>query len=369
MNLDTKRILVVGSSGGVGGRLCREVIRLIGRDSLVVGDHKLKRGKTLAALLNAEFRHTDMHDLDEETLDRVDAVIVAASQQQPLIQLACIERRIPCIDINLLHEFARKIETLDDRAKSNGTPVIVMAGHVPGLSGVMVKQATKDYEKIEEIHVGLLQNSRFIPGAVGFAEMSGMLSKPVWYQKQRLNGFSQKREFVLPDPFRETTLRLFDYPEAHIIRLKCDMQEVYYWTGFEKERVNRLIVLLSRLKVLNLFNSPRIRVGAARIFVPAYMVFARIGKRIISGETTALTVEISGTKHGKHCITQKTLVSASDYSTTAMSAVAMTKLILSGDVQVSGVRYPLEVFTLPSLIATMDSPDVKLVAPLDTVSQ
>jgi len=172
MKTDAKRILLIGGAGGVGKRLCNEVIRLLGKDSLVVGDHKPERGHNLATLLNADFRCVDVHNLDKNKLDGVSAVIVATPQQEPHIQAACIERRIPSIDINLEHEFAVKVEALAVRAKSNGTPVIIMAGHMPGLSSVMVKQALDDYEKIKEIHVGLLQNTKLIPGAVGFARKS-----------------------------------------------------------------------------------------------------------------------------------------------------------------------------------------------------
>ena len=354
-----KRILVVGGAGGVGRFLCREVIRLLGKGSLIVGDYKPERGQILADSLGAEFRRTDVLTLDEKALDGADAVVVAMPQSEPRVQAACIERRIACFDIaSITGEFAAKVETLDGPAQSTGTLIVVTAGLIPGLSGVIVKRASKDYDKIDEIHVGLLENTKASsPGPAGFADWFGMLAKPVIYKGQRHHGFSVMRRIVYPEPFGERTVRLFDYPEGAIIRRKCNAQEVYYWTAFDKESINHLLGLLRRLRVLDLFNAPQTRRKVARIFSGANRMLK------MHDTNVALTVEVSGIKRAEHSLTRISIVGPSDYGTTAMATVAMAKLFLNGDVQATGVRYPMDMFTLTALITAMDSPEVKLFAP------
>ena len=54
------------------------------------------------------------------------------------------------------------------------------------------------------------------------------------------------------------------------------------------------------------------------------------------------------------------LVGPSDYGTTAMSVVSMAKLLLENRVEATGVRFPMEVFTLDALVNAMDCDEVTL---------
>ena len=77
-------------------------------------------------------------------------------------------------------------------------------------------------------------------------------------------------------------------------------------------------------------------------------------------ETIAMTVEVSGQKEGKPYDSQISIIGPSDYGITAMSAVAMTKLLLKKRVTCEGVCFPLEVFPLDLLLETMGCSDIKL---------
>jgi hypothetical protein len=86
---------------------------------------------------------------------------------------------------------------------------------------------------------------------------------------------------------------------------------------------------------------------------------AKQGNRSAS-ETIALTVEVAGRVDGSprtHCLS---LVGPSDYGTTAMSVVSMAKLLLENRVEDTGIRLPMEVFTLDSLVKAMDCDEVTL---------
>jgi len=53
-------------------------------------------------------------------------------------------------------------------------------------------------------------------------------------------------------------------------------------------------------------------------------------------------------------------VGPSDYGTTALSVVAMGKLLLESRVEAAGIRVPMEVFSLDSLVEAMDCDEVTL---------
>jgi uncharacterized protein YbjT (DUF2867 family) len=90
------RILVVGGTGAVGRCICREVVRSLRDDALVVGDYNAERGRAFAERLSnrARFAAVDIYDRGsiERATDDVDAVIVAVRQAEPNVQTVCSDR-------------------------------------------------------------------------------------------------------------------------------------------------------------------------------------------------------------------------------------------------------------------------------------
>ncbi|MGB5547797.1 MAG: hypothetical protein WBM74_14585, partial [Polyangiales bacterium] len=58
---NNQRILVLGATGKLGRFVAEAVIRLLGSDSLTIGDYKPERGKAFANELGAEVSY---HDVD-----------------------------------------------------------------------------------------------------------------------------------------------------------------------------------------------------------------------------------------------------------------------------------------------------------------
>ena len=355
-------ILVIGAAGGVGRLVCREVIRQFGPGALTVGDYKGKRARDFAGALGEKvsWRVVDVREEGSvrSALHNVDAAIVACKQKEPSVQTVCVESRIPCLDITLYPDLIDKVKALHERASSQRTALVIGAGLFPGLSGIMAKHASGTCQNVESIHVGMLQNSAAVVGPAGIAAMLGLFAQPVVFYNERRSsvkpGFTVQRIFQFPEPFGKKTLRLLKYDEASVVAEKCDAGNVNYWTGFEKSWVNTVLALLNRLGILKVFNSERTGVKLAKI------INSLTRKRPPQPETIAVAVDVTGTKAGSPCAAQITLVGPSDYGVTAMSAVAMARLILSKDVKAQGVCFPLEVFPLYLLLDAFDSEDVKI---------
>lgn len=79
-----RHILVVGAAGGVGRRICKEVIRQFGHGAVIVGDYKPARGQEFSHLLGKDvsWRFVDVNDGEsiKKAIENVDAVIVAVQQ-------------------------------------------------------------------------------------------------------------------------------------------------------------------------------------------------------------------------------------------------------------------------------------------------
>ncbi len=328
--------------------------------SLVVGDYRPERGEVFANELGAEvsFRCVDVakRAAVESAVEGVEAVIVAVQQVDPLVQSVCLARRIPCLDVTLGAELIEKARALD--AQPSATASIIMAGLIPGLSGVIVKHVVETLQDVSAIDVGLLQSSQGSAGATGIADMLGVFSQPVPFRRhgeQHVRpGFTVKREMMFPQPFGTRTQRLINYVEVPVVVEKCNVHDVNYWSGFDESSLQMLLVFLNKVGFLRLFDLKKTRKGLARL-----IALAKEGNRP-APETIALTVEVAGRLDGSprtHCLS---LVGPSDYGTTAMSVVAMAKLLLENRVEATGARVPMEVFTLDSLVKAMDCDEVTL---------
>ncbi len=109
-------ILVIGSAGGVGRKVCAEVARQCGPGSLVLGDYRLERGESQARVHpGATSRRVDLRDatsIRDALAPELAGVIVCPPQERPEVQIACLERGIPCIDVTIEHEFNENPEYL-----------------------------------------------------------------------------------------------------------------------------------------------------------------------------------------------------------------------------------------------------------------
>ncbi|MGB9339592.1 MAG: NmrA family NAD(P)-binding protein [Polyangiales bacterium] len=359
---NNQRILVVGATGKLGRFVAEEVIRLLGSDSLAIGDYKPERGKAFANELGAEVSYHDVDVTEKASLEKavegVDAVIVAVQQIDPLVQSVCLARGIPCLDVTLDPEFIRKARALEPQPEAAATVSILMAGLIPGLSGVMVKHVVDTLQNVSAIDVGLLQSSRGSAGTMGIADMLGVFAQPVRFRnhgEQYLRpGFTVKREMMFPKPFGNRAQRLINYVEIPTVVEICKVHDVNYWSGFDGAAFELLVGFLNKLGFLKLFNLKSTRKRLARM-----IALAKGGHRAES-ETIALTVEVSGHEDGLPRTRCLSLVGPSDYGTTALSVVAMAKLLLESRVEAAGIRVPMEVFSLDSLVEAMDCDEVTL---------
>lgn len=364
VKLEQRHILVIGATGGVGQRICREIVRLFGSSALLVGDHKSGRGKAFANALGADVRFQVVNILDHESivkaLAEVDAVIVAVPQPEAVVQSLCISRRIPCLDVTVQPDLIAKVKQLDDEAVANETVALMTAGFFPGLSGLLVKDAVNSLTRVFSIDVGLLQNANASAGVTGVADMLGMYAQSVPYRKDDettvVPGFRVTRTLMYPVPFGQKVQRLVNFVEASLIAEKLHIHNINYWTGSDKAGLDAFIVLLNTIGLLKFFNVPEIRMKCAKIL----HTLMRLGIRESQPETTAISIAVSGQREGRLVTIKRSLTAPSDYGTTAMSAAAMTKLILDHRVNRYGVLFPFEVFPLQVVVETMKCNDVKI---------
>jgi hypothetical protein len=379
------KILVVGGTGAVGSHICREVVRTLGPQTLVVGDYNLERGREFARNISESCEVAELDVSDRRSVERAtegaDAVIIAVRQVEPVVQTVCTERGIHSVDIVPDTPLARSILSPergdvgrpgnDRRSGIDGLPDrdgqrlcgVVAAGLIPGLSGLMARRviekslATGGDSTAESrppgggptgpvVHVSLLQRKNGTAGAAGIADMLGLFTRPVQHDGHSVRGFTAKRTTPFPRPFGHRPVRLVAFPEAGNVRDHFGVDRVHYWTAFDNEPFNKTIGTLNRLGVLNRFCTPG---GGLRLA----SLLAR-GKQTPDDrdETVALVAQA-----GDFAVS---LTVPSDYGGTAMAVVAMTRALLSRGTPDYGVTVPFQLFTLEQILGLVDSPEIRV---------
>lgn len=355
------RILVIGSAGGVGRRVCAEVARQCGPGSLALGDYRIERAESQAREHpDATVRRVDLHDtacLESALGPGLSAVIVCPRQERPEVQRICVERGIPCLDVTIDPEFIAQVHALDARARETGTPLLTMAGMWPGLSGLMAVGAAGMLDRVDRVDLALCQSTRANAGPEGIADMMGCFAKPVvdlnGGQTREVPGFSVKRRIAYPEPFGSRSHRLVDFVEGGVLAEALGVAEVRTWTGFDSAAFQALVSLLRRAGFLGLFRRKGTGLRLARL------VNAVKGLGPKGPEPIALVVEARGERGGRAHEVRLSLQGPSDYGITAMSAVAMARL-LTGRAEKAGAGHPLRLFDLREVIEAIAHPEMKL---------
>lgn len=332
-------ILVVGASGTLARLIVADVIATFGMGALTVSDYRQERLHALAQTLAAHNGDTPralvLDITAPESIRRgirdADYVIVPVAQQKPLIQEACIEQGIVCVDLAVAAPFIDTVLALQPRAHAAGALLLPAAGLFPGFSGILAK-AVHAAAPQAVVDVGLLQSTNGMAGPTGIADMLQLFGRDVAHitatETRMQPGFSHARTFRLDDRFGARRLRLAHFMERTYLEQQCAIR-ANYWSAFDAERFNQLIAFLRAAGVLRIFAAPRFRLRAA--------AFIAARKQATQNEVVGLFAQ---TDDDNRCF----VAFESDYGATSACAVAFVALLHQQSRRPAGVYFPFELF-------------------------
>ncbi|MFJ7735304.1 saccharopine dehydrogenase NADP-binding domain-containing protein [Lysinibacillus sp. NPDC097287] len=348
-----KKVMVVGASGVLGKLVCIELLRIFDTQlNLIVTDYKEDRGKRFAESLNRDVKFECLDATNEKNVKRVvknvDIVVVVLKQDTPYIQKACIDNRILCIDVTPFAQFIGKIKLLQQDAEENKVGSIVMSGFFPGLSGLMVHKAITGFQQIDEVNIGLLQNTNAKAGISGILDMLKIISQRVKDDTSNLPGFSIKRKMYFNEPSNEREVRLIDHAEKGYLNQMLNVKTINYWTSWNQPFFNKQISLLKNLGIIEIILKLNNKKFLSKI----------VKHKPKKDENAYLTVEVKGIIDHKESIRTLFLSTFSDYHTTAMVTAALAKVAVHKKIE--GVVYPFEITNIDELFAEINCKEIIL---------
>ncbi|MDH6364117.1 hypothetical protein M2139_001102 [Enterococcus sp. PF1-24] len=321
-----RKILIIGGSGALGKELTHALNDVFGDYlELYIGDYDEKRGmQTTAAMPRSKFCLVDGRNLQQvqQAIVDIDCVIVAFRQKEPVIQKACFQEKVICIDLCAFQAFADKVQQLDEEKDSLS---VVMAGFFPGLSGVIATSLAEEFETVEKVSVGLLQNSQAQAGSTGIMDMLKIINMPL---NEKTKGFTNKREMT----FFHSKYPVYEiqHDEKVVLQKKLQLKAVHYWTSWNNPKLNNIASWLVKRNLLLKFS---------KLFI-----FFQQREKKADEERAYLNIKVTGTKFSERHSTQIEISAKSDYSMTAFYvAMIADKAFISKKV---GVCYPFEMMEL-----------------------
>lgn len=145
------RVAIVGA-GAVGARAARQLLATASVEQVVVRDARravaeaVVRSLGAGAVLDEPRRERDMPDAD--------AVLLATPCGSHIdLARAALMSEMPVVSVSDDLDDVRSLLRLDGRARAGAVPLVVGAGMMPGLSGVLAMHAARWFDEVHEIHV------------------------------------------------------------------------------------------------------------------------------------------------------------------------------------------------------------------------
>ncbi|MDP1993948.1 MAG: saccharopine dehydrogenase NADP-binding domain-containing protein, partial [Ignavibacteria bacterium] len=256
------------------------------------------KARELAGKLNAEWRTVDINKEDSilAAFENVNIVINCFSgpfTNSPL-QLAelCAKHGIHYLDVAGSYEFAERVLTLNEIAKKNKSTLITALGANPGLPGIALMSAKKDFDEMDSGRIVFVLGAGFKGISVSsLQELKYMFDvKPlVWDKTQWITPKVVSSKEYVGKPFEQKVyLGVSLTRDILVIPELTGLKELSFWSG-SQSTIQGLALILG-LKYGFAKNEKR-----AKMFLKLLM---KLGQKNATGDTL-LSITINGKKNGE----------------------------------------------------------------------
>lgn len=279
----TTTILIVGGYGHVGSRIARRLIAL-GIGTVVIAGRSCDKGRRAATKLGCSARSVDLSDPADwqAALADIDMVVVCIDQDEAAFAAFALSRGILYIDVTATDAFFRKVEQLEELAKTNDGCAILSVGFAPGLTNLMVKACAGRLDQVHRATIGIMLGLGDDHGPAAIA----------WTLKGIVDPGRSTELVELPfgAKARNHPALAFDFADQHVLRRTLPIPDVATYLTFCPAAISRLL-----FRAL-----PLLRGRSA--WVPT--LTRTLSRLRFGSKRAALSIVVSGSRNGMpHAIT------------------------------------------------------------------
>jgi hypothetical protein len=142
--------VVIFGAGATGSRVARQ-LRSSGKvDCVEIRDQQETKARLLVETLGSGAAYGEGRQIAGDT----DAIVLATPPgSQAGIARRAVHRGVPVVSTSNQMSEVRRLLTLEQEALHHRVPVVIGAGFMPGLTGLLARHAASELEQVDEIHV------------------------------------------------------------------------------------------------------------------------------------------------------------------------------------------------------------------------
>ena len=256
-----KKILVLGSdSEGADGDCGRRISSVLAADpeiECIIGGHPTHRGQQLAQEIRATFAVVDVREPRSITsaLTDVFAVVNACGpfrEHDYTMAEQCAQRGIHYIDMADTRAYVAGISELKTKAVRSHCAIVTGANTLPAVSSALIESLTRDFVKIDDIHIAISIESNNLRAFITIPEIVNCAGSVIRLKQnghwRQAYGWSESRRLRFPEPIGKRRVFLFDAPDLDLLPQRYGATTVTFHTGLYSSIFNASLYLLAGLK-------------------------------------------------------------------------------------------------------------------------
>lgn len=345
-----KGVLIVGGYGHVGRLLAAELAPYF-PDQVVVAGRNSDRAWALADEIGHGTCGIELDVTDPEAVNKalksIALVVCCIDQEEPHLLRLAVEHGLAYIDISAELDLWMTAHDLNDEAKRTGARVLIGAGLVPGLAGVMAREAVARTGPGTSVDVGILLSigDNFGPAALDW--MLGTAGREFTItehgQPRQVQGLKEKRKMRFPEPIGTCTVHRFAIPDQIFYPDTLGVQRAGSWVVLQPGWIGKMFPLLVQSVPGRLFYWSWFRQRMMRLF-------GWLQRRYAGHDTYSLVVEAEGPGGAAGV----SVVSQNESSGTAISAAMMARALIADGEILPGVSLPEQIFGPKEFFTELD---------------
>lgn len=338
------RILIAGGYGAVGEKATELLVHRPGVTAVVAGRNQ-EKARSLATKLKCDWIGIDLNSKDSISagLKHIDIVIncfIPADDYPVLLAEVAIEKQVNYLDVSAFNGYCEQVLALNSLAIEKGVTLITALGAYPGISGLVLADADKHFEKIDSADFYFAMGGKLeglTPlSLVGVHYMMSIAPK-VWESGQWQKPQVSNTQEPMSEPFNKS---VFFSPgmittDLRLLPKSIRVDNIAYWSGME-----------NMLQGLVFFLGMKLGLAATEKRATPFLKFLKfLGKGKNSHSEMALKAVVKGRKDGKPVKRILEIHGTEDYLT-ALIPVLICDQLINGQISQGGA------FTGPQIVDT-----------------
>jgi hypothetical protein len=329
------RVVVYGGDGFFGRLAVRDLLEH-SRAEIVIASRRPKPLTFHPFETRIRKVESDMNDYASvlTTIEGAKAVVscVGPFQGQSLnILHACIEKRIPYVDVADDRDFVARCYGLSSQINAAGIAAFVGCSVVPGMSSLLTKYCQREIPSIERTRIFISPGTKHPRGQGSFlcllATVGNEFSVPNGAGQKRIRGWTEREKVQFPPPMGDRWVySVVDIADYFLQPMYFGVREVEFKIGSELDILNRSLSGIRQFKKLARVEKTDWLFPASKALVAATSLFGT--------SRGGVTVEVSG------CGRSVSLSVFADEQGEIIPAILpslATQMILQGEVESRGI--------------------------------